>query len=184
MPGKEKPTEKEPSWLRILRWSLAGGFTLLFLVLVLCQSNSGFLSSLPGRYLTKTFAFLAVGAFLFVRKRLPHPFIGRWPFYLPSAFPTSPSSSAGRSIPARCFPPLCLPSSYPSPLPWPGASGRKRRRPSEPRRGPSAHRAPLFPRPHRACHRGRLPSPFPFGIPSLVAAVLGTLPGVYLAIKK
>lgn len=57
----------EPNWLFWLRWGLVAALVITFVVLSICSPNNDFLASLPGAYLIFSFAFAAVIAFLFVR---------------------------------------------------------------------------------------------------------------------
>ena len=185
MPVKEKPAEKEPSWIRILRWSLAGGFTLLFLVLVLCQSNSGFLSSLPGRCLTNTFAFLAVGSFLFVRKRLPHPLIGAMAILFAFGFSYLTLLVSRKVYSCVMLSAALLTFLLSIALALTGRFRKGKKASYQSLAGNLLLIGLLFfLGPTGLVIATGFRSPFPFGIPFLVAAVLGTIPGVYLAIKK
>lgn len=62
----------EPNWLFWLRWALVAALAITFVVLYICRLYNAYLASLPGRYLTMSFGFAAVLAFLFVRLKPLH----------------------------------------------------------------------------------------------------------------
>lgn len=62
----------EPNWLFWLRWGLVAALAITFVVLYISRLYNSYLASLPGRYLTMSFGFAAVLAFLFVRLKPLH----------------------------------------------------------------------------------------------------------------
>lgn len=62
----------EPNWLFWLRWGLVAALVITFAALYISRLYNSYLASLPGRYLTMSFGFAAVLAFLFVRLKPLH----------------------------------------------------------------------------------------------------------------
>lgn len=62
----------EPNWLFWLRWGLVAALAITFVALYISRLYNSYLASFPGRYLTMSFGFAAVLAFLFVRLKPLH----------------------------------------------------------------------------------------------------------------